>query len=57
VAICVDGYHHLLPERQARDQAQQDCMEDCGFTVIRFGLLANWQQLFEKSPALFGLQK
>ena len=45
VAIYVDGYHHLFPERQARDQAQQECMEDCGYTVIRFGLLDDWDQM------------
>lgn len=57
VAIYVDGYHHLYPGRQARDQAQQECMEDCGYTVIRFGLLENWQDVFGKYSGLFGTTK
>lgn len=54
VAIYVDGYHHLFPERRARDQAQQECMEDCGYTVIRFGLLDDWQALIAKYGSIFG---
>lgn len=54
VAIYVDGPHHLYPERQQRDQMQQDCMEDSGYTVIRFGLLDDWQKIFSRYPNIFG---
>ena len=54
VAIYVDGYHHLFPERQVRDQAQQECMEDYGFTVVRFGLLDNWEELIQSFSTIFG---
>jgi ATP-dependent helicase YprA (DUF1998 family)/very-short-patch-repair endonuclease len=57
VAIYVDGYHHMFPERQARDQAQQECMEDCGYTVIRFGLLDDWQTVIAQYASIFGALK
>ena len=53
-AIYVDGYHHLFPERQARDQAQQECLENQGYTVIRFGLLTSWETQIAQYPSLFG---
>jgi ATP-dependent helicase YprA (DUF1998 family)/very-short-patch-repair endonuclease len=54
-AIYVDGYHHLFTERQARDQAQQECMEDKGYSVLRFGVLDDWEQTIQRYPALFGM--
>lgn len=57
VAIYVDGYHHMFPERQERDQAQQECMEDCGYTVIRFGLLEDWQTVIAQYASIFGAPK
>jgi ATP-dependent helicase YprA (DUF1998 family)/very-short-patch-repair endonuclease len=54
VAIYVDGYHHLFEDRQSRDREQADCMEDVGFTVIRFSIVNEWQSLILKYPALFG---
>jgi very-short-patch-repair endonuclease len=53
--IYIDGPQHLYPERQQRDQAQKDCMEDTGYTVIRFGLLESWDKVIEKYPSVFGL--
>ncbi len=54
VAIYVDGYHHLFLERQQRDQTQMECLEDFGFTVLRFGLLQEWEQVFAHFPNIFG---
>jgi very-short-patch-repair endonuclease len=54
VAIYVDGYHHLFEERRQRDNAQTECMEDMGYTVIRFGVLDDWGQVFRKYPNVFG---
>jgi very-short-patch-repair endonuclease len=54
-AIYVDGPHHQYPERQQRDQTQKDCMEDTGYTVIRFDLLESWDKVIEKYPSVFGL--
>jgi ATP-dependent helicase YprA (DUF1998 family) len=53
--IYVDGPHHLYPERMKRDQVQQDCMEDTGYSVIRFGLLESWNKIIEKHPSVFGI--
>lgn len=52
--IYVDGCHHLDPQRQARDQAQSDCMQDLGYSVLRFGLLNDWQTLIDRYPSIFG---
>ena len=53
-AIYIDGPHHLYPERQQRDQAQTDCMENAGYSVIRFGLLEDWEKIVKRYPNLFG---
>jgi len=53
-AIYVDGPHHLYPERQQRDQTQTDCMENAGYSVIRFGLLEDWEKIVKRYPNLFG---
>ena len=57
VAIYVDGYHHLFPDRQKRDQAQQNCLEDQGFIVLRFGLMDEWEQIIQQHTYLFGNKK
>ena len=57
VAIYVDGYHHLFPERQQRDKSQQECLEDMGYSVLRFGLLEEWEKVIARYPALFGSEK
>lgn len=54
-AIYVDGYHHLFAERRQRDQAQTACMKDLGYTVLRFGLLEDWEQIIQKYGSIFGL--
>jgi ATP-dependent helicase YprA (DUF1998 family) len=53
--IYVDGPHHLYPERKIRDQAQIECMEDLGYTVIRFGLFTDWDQIVSRYPNIFGI--
>ena len=54
VAIFVDGPHHEYPERQERDRTQDACMEDSGWTIIRFGHRDNWQPIIEQHPNIFG---
>ncbi len=56
VAIYVDGYHHLFEDRKVRDHSQQACMEDMGYSVIRFDVLESWQRVFEQHPTIFGLK-
>jgi len=53
-AIYVDGPHHQYPERQQRDQTQRECMEDTGYTVIRFSIKDDWDQIIKRYPSIFG---
>jgi very-short-patch-repair endonuclease len=53
-AIYVDGPHHLYPERQQRDQDQMECLEDAGYTVIRFSLKDDWGKTAQRYPSIFG---
>jgi very-short-patch-repair endonuclease len=52
--IYVDGPHHEYPERQERDQAQTDCLEDYGYTVIRFDHRDAWDAMIKQHPNIFG---
>ncbi len=57
VAVYIDGPYHEFPERQVRDQAQQDAMEDMGITVIRFAAGEQWQPILDRYPHVFGSKK
>jgi ATP-dependent helicase YprA (DUF1998 family)/very-short-patch-repair endonuclease len=52
--VYVDGYHHDYPERHLRDQEQSMCMEDEGYTVIRFGYRDAWEEIVERYKHIFG---
>jgi len=53
-AVYIDGSHHEYPERKSRDVTQTECMEDLGFTVIRFGLPNDWPDVISRYPHVFG---
>jgi hypothetical protein len=53
--IYVDGPHHQFPDRHTRDAAQQACLEDNGYTVVRFAQSEQWNALFATHSTLFGL--
>jgi very-short-patch-repair endonuclease len=53
--IYIDGPHHLYPDRQQRDTAQTECLEDCGYTVIRFGIEEEWESKIRQYPHIFGV--
>ena len=55
VAIYVDGPHHDFESRKERDANQSECMEDIGFTVVRFGVKDDWAKIIEKHPHIFGV--
>ena len=57
LAVYVDGPHHEYPERSERDQAQTDCLEDAGYTVLRFGTRDDWPAIVAKHPNVFGAGK
>jgi very-short-patch-repair endonuclease len=52
--IYVDGPPHDESRRGQRDEAQTVCMEDKGFTVIRFGHQDDWQARARRYPSVFG---
>ncbi len=54
VAIYIDGPYHDFPERQARDAAAQECLEDLGYLVIRFGHQGDWDAIIARYPNIFG---
>jgi ATP-dependent helicase YprA (DUF1998 family) len=54
VAVYIDGPHHQYPERRTRDQAQSTCMEDMGYTVVRFTLRESWSSIILQHPSVFG---
>ena len=54
VAIYIDGPHHDFPDRHERDTLQTTCMEDYGYSVIRFGLKDDWQEIVNQFPGVFG---
>ncbi|HLO31395.1 MAG TPA: Zn-binding domain-containing protein, partial [Anaerolineales bacterium] len=56
IAVYVDGSQHEFASRAERDRSQADCMEDIGFTVIRFDLKANWEEVVAKYPHIFGVK-
>ena len=53
-AIYVDGPHHEYPDRKERDRAQTVCMEDHGWTVIRFDHEDDWEAIVSRYPHIFG---
>jgi very-short-patch-repair endonuclease len=53
-AVYIDGPPHEYPERQARDQAQSDAMEDLGYTVIRITHEEDWTAKVKQYPHIFG---
>ncbi len=53
-AVYIDGPPHDYPERQARDAARDVCMDDGGFTVIRFHHQDDWGAIIDRYPYVFG---
>ncbi|SMG37187.1 ATP-dependent helicase YprA, contains C-terminal metal-binding DUF1998 domain [Dethiosulfovibrio salsuginis] len=54
VVIYIDGPHHDFKDRRARDQEQEERLEDQGFTVLRFGHQDDWLKKIAENPHLFG---
>jgi hypothetical protein len=52
--VYVDGPMHEYPTRQARDREQESCVNDCGWTVLRFATKDDWEAIVAKHPGLFG---
>ena len=54
VAVYVDGPHHDYEDRQKRDVQLTTCMEDYGYTVLRFHHEDDWLEIIKKYPHVFG---
>jgi ATP-dependent helicase YprA (DUF1998 family)/very-short-patch-repair endonuclease len=55
VAVYVDGPVHDYPDRQERDRQGQACLEDLGYTVLRFtGSRETWKETLDAWPNVFG---
>jgi ATP-dependent helicase YprA (DUF1998 family) len=52
--IYVDGPPHDYPDRRRRDETQAACLEDHGYTVIRFVHHNDWAALLARYPGVFG---
>ncbi|MBU1208362.1 MAG: DUF1998 domain-containing protein, partial [Proteobacteria bacterium] len=57
VVVYVDGPPHKYPERKERDIQQTSCLEDLGYTVIRFEDEEDWDKKIAQFPHVFGLSK
>ena len=55
--IYIDGPVHEYPERAERDLQQTECLEDMGYTVIRFGHQDDWSEIVAQFPYVFGTSK
>lgn len=53
-AVYIDGPHHEYTHRKERDAQQTACMEDRGWTVVRFGHRDDWEALVKQWPSVFG---
>jgi ATP-dependent helicase YprA (DUF1998 family)/very-short-patch-repair endonuclease len=56
-AIYIDGPPHKYPDRQERDRAQTEAMEDRGYLVIRFSSEDDWWAIVKRYPSVFGSGK
>jgi len=54
--VYIDGHYHDYPERQQRDVASTECLEDTGYIVIRFGNREDWAVKLARYPHIFGRQ-
>jgi len=54
--IYIDGPPHKYSERQARDRAQSEALEDAGYTVVRFADDADWEAIVRAKPSIFGVK-
>ncbi len=52
--IYIDGPHHESEYQQGLDSEQVRCLENAGYTVIRFGFDQDWDSLFTQYSYVFG---
>lgn len=55
VAIYIDGPDHDNADCRRRDIEKDECLENLGYTVIRFRYRENWLELIKRYPYVFGM--
>lgn len=55
--IYVDGPPHDYPERDQRDAHHTECMENAGYTVVRFKHTEHWLTIIKDFPSVFGKER
>ncbi|WP_028057945.1 DEAD/DEAH box helicase [Candidatus Solirubrobacter pratensis] len=54
VAVFIDGPHHDAPEQQQDDADADARLRDLGWEAVRFHHAAEWEQLLDDLPSVFG---
>lgn len=54
VAVYIDGFYHSFADIMAHDKNITNCLENAGYTVIRFGHKDSWPNLVQRYAWLFG---
>jgi very-short-patch-repair endonuclease len=54
VAVFVDGPVHDAPTNAERDGAADERLVDLGWTVVRFPYDADWSEITDRFPSVFG---
>jgi ATP-dependent helicase YprA (DUF1998 family)/very-short-patch-repair endonuclease len=56
-AVYIDGIHHKYEDIVSHDRQVTRCLEDIGYTVVRFGLDTSWDEIVARHGWLFGEKK
>jgi hypothetical protein len=51
--IFIDGPHHNHPDQQAIDEAQAECFQNLGYSVVRFGYKDDWEAIIDAHSWVF----
>jgi ATP-dependent helicase YprA (DUF1998 family) len=55
-AVFIDGPHHDEATQGRLDDRKRTCLEDLGYTVIRFGYdVGEWEAVLRRFPSVFGV--
>ena len=54
VAVYIDGFYHTFEDVMAKDTHITNCLEDAGYSVIRFGVQDSWPAIVQRNAWLFG---
>jgi ATP-dependent helicase YprA (DUF1998 family)/very-short-patch-repair endonuclease len=55
--VFIDGPPHDEPTAQKLDDQKRRCLEDLGYTVIRFTYGDDWEAIVRRYPSVFGVEQ